>query len=385
MLSEFHSSQPFRVAPPNVCGTWQTQYSSLHQNILAGSAPQRYLFHTCDQGLGDCFAGLVTALYLAVLTNRALFTGKNEYRYAYNNSLSAHFRNSFRSPPGGIDWSVPDLLFNRSFADGEHLGFQGHLMHNYTHDDIQDAYEKLAGETKAVYLFSNTGLLHKMYHIPVLHRKLGKLGVIFEKAFGCALDFLFIPRTEHLYHYKKEIEVLAANRERTIIGVHARYGDESFASPTESADVKEYVKNAFAGVISCVQDLKSYLKERGMPRPIIYFLSDNRMARLAFQEIFREDIVVTNTRYRAMHTGPWQVGGIDEEGLQTAAIDYWLFGGSDYFVVSTSSGYGRTAAARSFSWQNAPTFLVEKQYEQQKCRGGDEVPFLRLAIQPPGI
>ena len=122
-----------------------------------------------------------------------------------------------------------------------------------------------------------------------------------------------------------------------------------------------------------------------MPRPIIYFLSDNRMARLAFQEIFREDIVVTNTRYRAMHTGPWQVGGIDEEGLQTAAIDYWLFGGSDYFVVSTSSGYGRTAAARSFSWQNAPTFLVEKQYEQQKCRGGDEVPFLRLAIQPPGI
>jgi len=86
-------------------------------------------------------------------------------------------------------------------------------------------------------------------------------------------------------------------------------------------------------------------------------LQDN-LLRLEHQSIFDKNAVafLSNT-FHHIHFCPWQVGGIDEEGLQTAAIDYWLFGGSDYFVISTGSGYGRTAAARSFSWQNAPTFL----------------------------
>ncbi|CAB4489848.1 unnamed protein product [Rhizophagus irregularis] len=58
------------------CGTWQYNYSMLHEKILSGNEAQRYASYICDDknncgGLSDRILGMTSAFVFTLLTNRA--------------------------------------------------------------------------------------------------------------------------------------------------------------------------------------------------------------------------------------------------------------------------------------------------------------------------
>lgn len=53
------------------CGTWQDEYTALHNDILAGNAAQMFLIAAPPSGLADSLACIGTLLYVSVLTGRA--------------------------------------------------------------------------------------------------------------------------------------------------------------------------------------------------------------------------------------------------------------------------------------------------------------------------
>ena len=53
------------------CGTWQDEYTALHNDIVAGNAAQMYLIAEPPNGLADSLACIGTLLYVSILTGRA--------------------------------------------------------------------------------------------------------------------------------------------------------------------------------------------------------------------------------------------------------------------------------------------------------------------------
>ncbi len=71
--------------------------------------------------------------------------------------------------------------------------------------------------------------------------------------------------------------------------------------------------------------------------------------------------------------------------VANAALENWVLGECDYFVISLWSGYGRTAAARRGGWSNIIT-LDNRDPRDRDCLGGpfDHFPFI-ATLQVPGI
>jgi Xyloglucan fucosyltransferase len=72
---EFCSAASHGVQRPAAfqgCGNWQEDYMRLHQQMLAGERPPRYLVSIAvEAGLADRVIGIISEFYFALLTGRA--------------------------------------------------------------------------------------------------------------------------------------------------------------------------------------------------------------------------------------------------------------------------------------------------------------------------
>jgi hypothetical protein len=77
------------------CGSWQEDYIHLHQQILAGECPPRYLVAVAVQGgLADRIVGIITEFYFALLTGRAFqITNAHQALPRFEGAFEAPFIN----------------------------------------------------------------------------------------------------------------------------------------------------------------------------------------------------------------------------------------------------------------------------------------------------
>ena len=382
------------------CGRWQHDYSALHQQIVAGASPPRYLFHLCDEGLADCSVGAVSALYLAVMTNRAFFTGKFTYHFFFNESHSGHLDAALSRPAGGIDWRVPSDLIDEHFPNSEHIMLLGLNQPRVTNSKLRAMYAQASSVTDSVVMFSNAGITHRMFDVAEVRTKMSDLGVTRANAFGCGLDYLFEPHPIEAPLFRDEMRIFGEPRELPVIAVQVRTGDVAFRSTLASRDAPpgadhaaapergaehdgKSAANQFAGVVSCVQDIKRHLHA---PRAAVYIISDSVAVRRSLARLFAGDTVVANTDLSVQHSGPHQRSApITQEGLRAAATEFWLFGEADYHVAFRWSGYGRAAAARVAAHKPMHLYLLDDYSTLASCSPDREVGVAAVGAMRPGI
>lgn len=369
----------------HACGNWHSRYARLHARIRQEKRG-RYMFHQCDEGQADCFAGMVSALYLAIISKRAFFTGKYSYQYFFEGRSSGHLSAAFEQP--FIDWDIPPDLFRKRFHESAHVMLQGMHASELSRRKIRKVYDMAMGkEEDAITIFSNAGILHHLFEIPGFRMRMEeRLGVSFEDAFGCALDFLFWPKNDFKYALENE-EILRStvSKGNPVIGMHLRSGDAVFKTGRGLAKDFEEVRKMFRGAVNCVEDLQKHVVLQHGVQAILLILSDDMFVRRAMAQIFPDYVVVYNDVVKPEHTGPFQSSGISAQGLQTAAIEFWMFGATDYQITSKSSGFGRAAAARTLPSKPMHMFVLEDYAKLQSCGPADEVSFQDLARLLPGL
>ena len=371
--------------PPKAdCGDWHHTYAKLHAQIRQ-EGRGRYMFHQCDEGQADCFAGMVSAFYLSVLSGRAFFTGKYSYQYFFEGRTSGHLSAAFEQP--FIDWDLPHASFRERFHDGAHFMLQGIHAGQISPRKITSIYDTSMGEDEAVTIFSNAGILHHLFEIPGFRTQMEEeLGVSLENAFGCALDFLFWPKNEFHYTLKNEEDLRRTISEgRPVIGLHLRSGDTVFKTGTGVVNDLSGVNRTFHGAIACVEEIqKRVIVQHGAPA-VLLVLSDDMLVRRSMAEIFSNYVVAYNDVLKPEHSGPFQASGVTVQGLQTAAAEFWMFGVSDYQITWRYSGFGRAAAVRTMPSKPINMYVLENYAEPRPCGPTDQVSFLDVARMLPGI
>lgn len=373
-----------REPPKGACGDWQGNYAKLHAQDQQ-KARGRYMFHQCDEGQADCLAGMVSAFYLSVLSGRAFFTGKYSYQYFFGGEISGHLSAAFEKP--FINWELPPSSFQARFHDSEQFMLQGLHSGHLSSRKIKRIYDAVMGGQDTVTIFSNAGILHRLFEIPRFRKQMVEgLGVSLENAFGCALDFLFWPKNDFHYTLKNE-EILrrAIFKGRPVIGLHLRSGDAVFKTGTGVVNDASGVNQTFHGAIACVEEIqKRVIAQHGTPA-VLLVLSDDMLVRRSMADIFPKYDVVYNDVSRPEHTGPFQGSGVTVHGLQTAAIEFWLFGISDFQVTWKLSGFGRAASVRTLPSKPTNIYVLEDYARSQSCGPTDQVPFMDVAKILPGI
>ena len=361
------------------CGQWRQPYAALHARILAGAAPPRYLFHLCDEGLADCAVGAASALYLAVATGRALFTGKFSYHHFFNDSHSGHLEAAYGRPT--IDWRVPSELIDEQFPDAEHVMLLGFNQPRITAAKIASIYSQAAGPATSVVMFSNAGITHRMLNVSSVRQHLTNLGVTPGNAFGCAFEFLFRPHPLSEDLFADEVAIFSKPRKLPVIAVHVRTGDAAFDTAPQVGDPDPAA--LFAGILSCVRDIKQHARAA---QAAIYIISDSAAVRQSLARQFPDDVVVANTNVPLQHSGPFQKNApITFKGLRTAATEFWLFGEADYHVAFRWSGYGRAAAARVAAQNRMHLYALNDYSAPSTCKPEREVDVAALGAMRPGI
>jgi hypothetical protein len=361
------------------CGQWRQPYAALHARILAGTAPPRYLFHLCDEGLADCAVGAASALYLAVATDRALFTGKFSYHHFYNDSYSGHLEAAFTRP--AIDWRVPSDLIAHQLPNAEHVTLLGVTQPVISDTKIASIYSQAAGPASSVVVFSNAGITHRMLNVSAVRQHLTDLGVTQDNAFGCAFEFLFRPHPLPEDRYADEAAIFSKPRKLPVIAVHVRTGDVAFDTAPRTGDMEPATR--FAGILSCVRDIKQHARAA---QAAIYIISDSVAARQSLARLFPDDVVVANTNVPLQHSGPYQKSApVTEDGLRTAATEFWLFGEADYHIAYRTSGYGRAAAGRVAARKRMHLYVLDDYSTPTTCAPGREVGMATVGAMMPGI
>ena len=343
------------------------------------------MFHQCDEGQADCFAGMVSAFYLSVLSGRAFFTGKYSYQYFFEGRTSGHLSAAFEQP--FIDWDLPVASFRERFHDGAHFMLQGMYADHLSSRKIKRIHDTAMGEDEAVTIFSNAGILHRLFEISGFRKQMEEeLGVSLENAFGCALDFLFWPKNEFHYTLKNEEGLRRTIFEgRPVIGLHLRSGDAVYKTGTGVVNDVSGVNQTFHEAIACVEEIQKHVMvQHGIPA-VLLVLSDDMLVRRSMEEFFPNYVVAYNDALKPEHTGPFQGFGVTTQELQTAAAEFWMFGVSDYRITWRFSGFGRAAAVRTIPSKPINMYVLEDYAKPQPCGPTDQVFFLDVARMLPGI
>lgn len=169
----FRGSEPKPAPRVNrKCGTWQANYTRLHERILAGDLPPHFAVSVAvEAGLADRLTGIITEFYYALLTDRA-------FQITPGNQPA--FEAAFRAPH--INWTRsndPDSLVkplnNRvRDANGSHWGPDvdqekygfWYLTNSYRGEYFKDAdLRTLHKDAETVFISSNRGGTHMLFSV----------------------------------------------------------------------------------------------------------------------------------------------------------------------------------------------------------------------------
>jgi len=333
--------------------TWTTAYASYHADVMAGRLPPRYLVHTCDAGFADCAVGAVTALYLAVLSRRALCIGRHTPQHFFRpGEPSAHLDAVFEQP--SINWTMDDARWHshtvsKSFQMGG-MELQSDKVSSFLDDGACGD-----NSTEVFFLNSNAGLVHKLVDHPRYAAKLSAMGSTIDNALGCGLDFLFAPKAAVLARVQPQMNELrqqAANAcHLPILAVHLRTGDADNFERRSHSDVPRDI----SGPTDCIENIRSHIdsvrakhvQPGGLCEAVatnksrLFIISDNVQVRRALKHRYPDATIKMDTKPEHSFR---QADNITLAGLELAAGEFWLFRMADYHIITIRSGFGRAAA-----------------------------------------
>ena len=390
----------------HVCGTsWQAAYRAVHHAASVSNAPRILVFDVAGNGgLADRLTGLMTALLIAVLTDRALTLDWPGYEAVFD---TPHLQ------------ALPQLLGSAraaASADRREItwlnGNRRLLLQQLV--DARGGLEALWPE-RIVVLRSNRGFTQQLLSSPGFQARAQERHLTPRNGqFGCLFNFLLRPTETTL---APVTTLLAAMRDPTFatVGVHVRAGDTTFAvegagdaaregTTMQARGKKLYDSHAF--IYSYAYDLavaiaanrtraaaaaaaanasvgSELTTARSPPRgvePRLLLLGDSSALRHHVAALHDPRHILLpggSVSHVAKVATPQQAAA-----LSHAVGEHWLYTHAAAFVYSSHSGFPRTAAARSlrddaihtcFHYQGA---LYNAQPTARECTGPYSVPFL---------
>ncbi|KAI9490185.1 hypothetical protein BDB00DRAFT_961212 [Zychaea mexicana] len=374
------------------CGTWQEEYTALHQRRLqqmelirngqGGDLEEEPLFvsYLCKEvpvngnrgcgGTADRMSGMISTFFYGLLTDRA-------YLAHWADANPIPLETLFEKPH--IDWSYkPEEM--KGLFDNKELGF------TYQQVDTLNQKYPVLGNTlfpdgplqnfddlwngTFVEIRSNRGYIIRTFKQSAVYPKvLAKMGLTKQNTFGCLTDYLFRPTVgsrrfinayRHLFDMKSVLS----------IGMQIRTDDNALANPQfdkNDLDKWDYF-------LTCANQLAD-AKRKPHHKHVVYFMiTDSLKLRDEFKSL-NEDPQKAKKYLGANHkttstivTG-LQVDHIEPDqvekyihvenpvdvtiermtpGTNSAIIENWLLGYADYRIISPQ-GYGKLAAFHSKS------------------------------------
>lgn len=352
------------------CGKWQQNYRVLHQSILNGTLPSRYLVSVAvEAGLADRLTGTLTEFFFALLTNRA-------FQIITYGTLP-RFEAALSSP--NINWSRPTdpdhLIDNLKYT---YKGIRGYLHdRSYSseintnlywpmyliNDDHGNSFFLSSNVTKypldhenveTLFVASNHGRIVRLFDNPYHRSKLFQMGLRPETAAKCAFDFLFSPTESVKNMMKKEFAELQSI-DVLKIAINIRVGDEVFdPNADEKVTLEPYIP-----YFVCASNIESFARV-SKQRVIWYVTSDSLKLRQLAKQRYGEK-VLTEEKIRYVHgdcgdSDAKRYGNCTKNSqdfsIQMAVGQILAISMCDYHVVSEMSGFGRFSSFLSNHWHS---------------------------------
>ena len=338
--------------------------------------------------------GVISTFYFALLTGRAFtlttaYEGMQPFEVAYfapNINWTTKHEYVVLIPKGGSSnedgppaRATPQFqLFNainpefRSDIDG--MG----VIDMFLHMNLSEqAYEK-----EIVFMTLNRGTSVRLFDNPHHADQLRNMGLTPETAFGCAMNYLFEPIPEVMESIEPEIALLRASGTLSI-GLHVRMGDHVLHGDDRNAlDIGKY-NNFF----DCAQQIEDALlqKEEASAKVVWLLISDSHALRQHASETYGAKLI-TRLNRKLEHSFGHQYTNTKAhasiEGFLEAVGEHWLFGLTDKQVVDKDSGYGQSAAYRSF--RKGSIFFVSSGV-QASCKIKDAVTIKTVGYNRAGV
>jgi len=350
----------------HACGNWAAEYTELHRAILAGEKPPRYAVAMAASGLSDGLTGAATVFLYALVTGRA-------FKWHMQNSNHGHLWEGYAQPHVNWTWAADISPPAWPFKDQDNSALYLRLLNEVRNNDTQEAESwfhhkdlRVLGEGyDTVYVWCNRGETWDLFSNPYLKEMLRAWGMRPETAFGCALNYLLDLPDEVKEHYSDALQALQ-DREVLKIGVQIRTGDATLDKQ------KELNLTDFDSFFQCAQEVED---TRAMAYPggvLWYLVTDSLSLRHQAEQVYGDKLLVPRAGVVVGHVakGSHAVKGVDEKAiLQSAALENWLLGMVDVHIITSASGFGRTAAFRSLNWGSLYTidYAPGRPPRQRKC------------------
>lgn len=352
------------------------------------------LFFTGFNGLADSLTGAVSALYIAALAGAEFHMrfsadpSEARFDWAYDaNCFDALSLSLTEWPSSNASNSTTRLSF--SFEKDLEHGAPAGMLDVISRGDVRSLW---AGKATLM-VHTHTGLVNYLLRNPLYAKRLAAAGVTLRNAFAEGYHFLLRPRAAALARYSEAIIALTTGAHFGSIGVHIRVGDlYAFSRSTQSTPGRGNlgVSNASAFFLCAQQAAAGLVRARGFSDDVSdssaavrwLVLSDSALLRAeaARHLRFAADIVPLPHNVELAHSRsnrgkpiPGNMGadrsyiavaGSDCDSFLDGAMEHWLFGLADVYILTQHSGYGRTAALLHDT--GGPVFWLPKLPERRR-------------------
>ncbi|CAJ0848945.1 6421_t:CDS:2 [Entrophospora sp. SA101] len=292
------------------CGSWQEGYTKLHNEIINGSAAQRYAGYVCDAkmncgGLADRILGMTSTFLFALLTDRAFLAD-----WQVPLPLDA----IFESP--NIDWSYDS--FDPSYVIKDLDTTEINII-DYDLQDL-DYYFPLTNWTTRypdpfIKFYTNQGLIQRTFDSKYYSSKLKEIGLKPHTAFGCIVDYLFRPVPPAL-SFITQYSALFALPNIFSVGIHIRTGDVY----EQTLSLQDY-----SHFFSCADQItRTYAPPN--KKVIYYLVTDSIKLREEAYSKFNHVII------SGFSIDPGHDYYDHADGVNNAIVENWILSKTDYRV-----------------------------------------------------
>lgn len=331
----------------NAYSSWHKLYTAMHQKVLNGTLPARYLVSIAPhQGLADRIGTLPTHFLWALLTQRALVLAtphdviplseiydfpnlKLDLPQVLQDSSDSLTNLSYDGYPSSIDKSQRigmNMVLNQQLGQTNGSLYR----HIVKLSEVVFAKRNLSNyplhhtDTSVFSIISNRGETWKIYNNPNHQQQLYDLGFRRPLLFHCIFSYLLSLRPQSCNAKCQEIEksmlAVRQNHSNVIIGVQLRLGDVAAfgASPNNASSPSKHGKthillhsillypnnslciielmpsNIIEKFVLCTNRLSVEVAREQGKQPLIFVISDSRDVRRHFVEQFGENRVLVS-------------------------------------------------------------------------------------------
>jgi hypothetical protein len=328
-------------------------YAKLQEGMLAGRILPKFLVAVPNlSGMADRIIGLTTVAMLAIANDRAFQIGNRIPLPLFD--IAFYGPNIKWNRPTDPEWLIEPLKYRALIRNYNDSILQSGMFYGVnTIEDLplQDRLlrEKLDTIAQAnstfVLMSNNRGKTIRMFENHNYRLRLSRYGLNPDNAFGCILNFLMAPKPQIFAPFYPQLMTMS-NMSILRIGIQIRAGDQLLMSNgNHTVNIHDYMT-----FFRCAQQIESFAQHPGQ-QSIWYLMTDSLALRQEAKKKFGNKLLVAMNA-TVEHTSKEdnvckENCTVSDRGFQDAAAEWWMFGWSDYFVISKYSGYGRSAAMRS--------------------------------------